>query len=104
MSDFQVMASNDLRTGRVVYMSVDGQWCSDFQLAQELEDDNAIESAEKFAQSAVEHNQVIDPYLVKVIADTTRPSHIREQIRHSGPTCLPGLDEPVATEALRIAG
>lgn len=88
MTGFQVMASNDLRTGRVVYLASDGQWSADFQRALRLSDETAVLSAQQQSGAAVEQNQVIDPYLVKVTADESVPSHIRERIRRSGPTCL----------------
>ncbi len=88
MTEFQVMAGNDLRTGRVVYLTADGQWSADFQQAQQLSDDAAVVAAEHRSGVAVEQNLVVDPYLVKVAAKNTAPSHIRERIRRSGPTCL----------------
>lgn len=89
MTEFQVMAGNDLRTGRVVYLAGDGQWSGDFLQALHLNDEAAVLTAEQRSGMAVEENQVVGPYLVKVASGNTAPSHIRERIRYSGPTCLP---------------
>ena len=88
MSELQVMAANDLRTGRVVYLADSGLWSDDFQQARCLSDDATIKSAELQANVAMHENQVIDPYLVELAAGSASPEHIRERIRQSGPTCL----------------
>lgn len=100
MNEFQVMASNDLRSGRVVYLTTDG-WSDDLYAATRLNGDSAREAAERRAEQALQENRVIDPYLVQVIDDGNQPAHIREQIRHSGPTCLP-LTARLASN--RVAG
>lgn len=104
MSEFQVMASNDLRTGRVVYLTADGQWSADFQLAKRLTDESAVGFAEQQSGNAVDGNWVVDPYLVKVIAGTASPSHIRERIRRTGPTCLPTSHESGNDISQHVAG
>ncbi len=88
MSNFQVMAGNDLRSGRVVYLTADGNWTARFLLASQLTNDEAVAAAEEHASQAVASDHVVDPYLVNVV-DDGKPAHIRERIRRTGPTCLP---------------
>lgn len=90
MSEFQVMAGNDLRTGRVVYLTGDGRWTDEFLQAAQLTEDAGITVAQTRAAEAVAAGLVVDPYLVNVVAGRGgMPSHIRERIRQTGPTCLP---------------
>ena len=100
MHEFQVMASNDLRSGRVIYLTANG-WSDDLHTASRLDSETALEAARQRAELALQDNQVIDPYLVQVTEDDYQPTHIREQIRYSGPTCLPLSG---GTQTNRIAG
>lgn len=100
MNEFQVMAGNDLRSGRVVYLAAEGSWTDEFLQASKLSDNGDIAAAEKHAEQAVDTDQVVDPYLVSVVAGRGgMPTHIRERIRQSGPTCL-----PTASFDVRVAG
>lgn len=104
MSDFQIMASNDLRSGRVVYLTADGDWTDRFLLASRLTNDDEVAAAEERASQAVASDDVVDPYLVNVV-DGDRPAHIRERIRHTGPTCLSPytIDHDSLTDAASLA-
>ena len=98
MNEYQVMASNDLRSGRVIYLTANG-WSPDFHAATPIEGDVALETAQKRAENAMSDNEVVDAYLVKVLGDSSQPMHIRERIRHSGPTCLPSAGQYAQTQS-----
>ncbi len=84
----QVVTSNRLSDGEVVYLTSAGKW------SERLEDgaatDNAEAAAELLAttQQAEHLVQVVDPYLMKVANEGDRivPISQREIIRAKGPT------------------
>lgn len=88
MSEFQIMAGNELLSGSVVYLGPDGRWTREYESAFALISDNDYQKAEQQGRQAVLNNELIDPYLVKVAGDAiSLPVHIRERIRYTGPTC-----------------
>jgi hypothetical protein len=84
----QVVTSNRLSDGEVVYLTSAGKW------SERLEDgavtDNAEAAAELLTttQQAEHLVQVVDPYLMKVAKEGDRivPLSQRETIRAKGPT------------------
>ncbi len=88
MENIRILAGNDLRSGRVVYLREDGEWSTDHSQAHGLLTQIDCDHAEDIGRSSVAQNQVVDPYLVRIAVGTAaQPSHIRERIRSTGPTC-----------------
>ncbi len=80
-----IMLANDLRTGLTVYLRRDGSWSATISDAWIMSNDSEAEQAKVLGENSSKANEVMDPYLV----DTTEsgdPTHIREQLRTSGPS------------------
>ncbi|OED36317.1 hypothetical protein AB833_27205 [Chromatiales bacterium (ex Bugula neritina AB1)] len=92
MDSIQILAGNDLRSGRVVYLQQDGQWGNQYSKARSLVTRADRETAEKLGQTAIAGNRVVDPYFVEIARGSQgAPAHLRERIRCDGPTCLPAM-------------
>jgi Protein of unknown function (DUF2849) len=87
-SDLPVVATaNDLRTGAVVYRSLDGAWQRDIARAEIAEDKSAIADLQHRAEADLAA-RVADLALIPIIRDGAfvRPAALREIIRATGPT------------------
>lgn len=84
----QMIIANRLLDGRVVFMDNAGGWVN--EIADGLLLAGKQDAAQRLltAQQAVEHNTVVDPYLIDVSADGGRPRPVlvRERIRAFGPS------------------
>ncbi len=93
----QVITANRLTDGVVVFRAADGQWTTDFAKAAVYEG-TPLETAlaEAMAQEATE---VVGPYAFPLSDAETRPDHLRERIRATGPTVRPDLARPLSETA-----
>jgi sulfite reductase (NADPH) hemoprotein beta-component len=97
--NLHIVTANRLGDGAVVYLSGDGNWNRNIDKGMAVGDENA-EALLARAQSGVDTQTVIVPYLIEVADDghvrrpNRRPLRQREQIRADGPT-VSGTEVPV---------
>lgn len=85
----QVFTGQLLRDGDVVFLTDNGEWTKDLQLAVIATDAEQVSALEAVAEGGVDGNVVIDVYPFAVDRDETGklvPSHIRERVRTEGPS------------------
>lgn len=91
----QVISANDLLDGDVVYLGAAGGWTRNLQEARIFTDSEVatVMLTDTKSQTGI----VVDPYLVDVYIGDDRaiPIHIRERLRHSGPSILSSLQTTV---------
>ena len=80
-----IMLANDLRTGLTVYLKRDGSWSTESSEAWIMTNDTEAGKAKELGAKSTHANEVMDPYLVDT-TDEGDPTHIREQLRTSGPS------------------
>jgi sulfite reductase (NADPH) hemoprotein beta-component len=83
-----VITSNRLADGVVVFLSADGSWSEDFKRAAVLADAQATADALARAKRDEANNLVVDAYAVSVEGRNGHfaPKALREAIRAAGPT------------------
>jgi hypothetical protein len=83
-----VITSNRLTDGVVVFQSADGSWSEDFKRAAVLPDAQATAVALERAKQDEANNLVVDAYAVAVAERNGHfaPKALREAIRAAGPT------------------
>lgn len=81
----KVITGNDLKTGLVVYLGVNGQWIGTLSEAKIFTDDDA-DSALVGAKERV--REISDAYLIEVSEDALASGRqaLHETIRSTGPT------------------
>ena len=83
----QVLTSNRLRDGEVVYWR-GGNWVGSLFDAEIFADDSAAKASLAASEASVRERVVVNPYLFEVRQDATgrHPLEEREIIRAAGPT------------------
>lgn len=78
-----VVTANDLRTGRVVYLSQSARWAGSLERAAVADTPAALATLERIAHDAVRRAEVVAVYAmeVRVVDGQPRPSSARERIR-----------------------
>ncbi len=92
----QVFTGQLQSEGDVVFLTVDGEWKHDLQLAEVATSPNKLEELEVKAQKGVDDNLVVDIYPFVVTRDENgkiTPAHIREKMRTRGPSIAYGYDQ-----------
>jgi hypothetical protein len=84
----KVVTGNRLGDGRVVFLTIDGDWSPDIAAARVLDGAAEVKEAEAYAQAQHDARIVVEPYVidVEVTDGTARPTRLRERIRAAGPT------------------
>ena len=92
---FQVITANRLHDGRVVYLTSAGQWSPAIADADLYEDETGAQAATARGAAAVAARQIVDPYLIPVVADqdAITPTRYREVIRAFGPSITARISE-----------
>ena len=86
-----VATANDLRSGRVVFLTARGDWSARFDAAIVAATPEAAASLLLAARADEAACRVVEPALVDVGGAATAPASLRERIRAFGPTAgLPG--------------
>ena len=82
-----VVTANDLRSGAVVYLTVEGRWVAALSEASIAENDEQLKAFEGLARAAVERNEVTAVYAFEArLADgRPEPISVRERIRAAQP-------------------
>lgn len=82
----KIVTANDLRNGRVVYLTADDRWADKIDDAEILTDEADADMRLVFALG--QSRNVVGPYLADVARtpDGPAPTHFREMFRVSGPT------------------
>jgi sulfite reductase (NADPH) hemoprotein beta-component len=78
-----IVTANHLRSGAVVYLTLDGKWVDNITDAAVAADAAALADLEALALTAVEQNEVTAVYAfdVRVINGEPQPISVRERIR-----------------------
>lgn len=84
----QAITANRLIDGRVVFLTADGTWHHDINLATVYADPTAAEAGLAIAQASSASGEIVDPYAIAVSAvdGHITPTILRERIRAEGPT------------------
>lgn len=84
----QVVTSNDLGTGAVVFRHADGTWSIDIGRAEVAGTAEAAEALLARALADQEACLIVEPSLIEVVSEGgfLRPVALRELIRTTGPT------------------
>ena len=79
----RVVTANELRSGAVVYLTLDGQWVAGLDAASVAADVESLKRLEALAQAAVEKTEVTAVYAMDVGLSDGRPVpvSVREKIR-----------------------
>ena len=88
----RIVSANDLLSGEVVYLAVDGGWTRD--LAEAAVAAGEAEAATLLARAEARPGEVVGPYLAEVDPDRGAPvpTHLREALRARGPSiALPSV-------------
>ncbi len=82
----KIVTANDLRNGRVVYLTSDDRWADEFTEAEILTDEADAEMRLVFALG--QSRAVVGPYLADVVRtpEGAAPKHFRETFRATGPS------------------
>lgn len=85
-----VVTANDLRSGRVVYLSEGGRWAGALERASIAETAAARAALERDAHEAVRRCEVVAVYAmdVEVVDGLPRPTSARERIRAAHATVV----------------
>jgi hypothetical protein len=99
-----VITSNRLVDGVVVFQSADGSWSEDFNRAAVLADAQATADALTRAKRDEANNVVVDAYAVPVEERNGHfaPKALREAIRAAGPTIRRDLGKQALGQAPHI--
>jgi hypothetical protein len=92
----KVITANELREGRVVFLTPDGGWSQDISDARVVDDGADLEAANAYAKAQHDARIVVEPYPidVTVTAGVPVPQRLREKIRADrGPTIPYGAEE-----------
>ena len=81
----KMISANDLATGAVLYLGVDGSWVSDVHQAAPYADDAAAEDGLAIGRRDVGRNIVVDPFVTEKGGDGGMMT-LRDAIRANGPT------------------
>lgn len=84
----QVVTSNDLASGTVVFRRADGTWSIDIGRAEVAETPEAADLLLASANADQETCLIVEPALIEVVREGgfLRPVALRELIRATGPT------------------
>ena len=84
----QIVTANRLIDGIVVYFTSDETWSQWIADAHVCADESGAEASLSLALACVAQNEVVDAYLIEVVAEasTIKPVRYRETIRAKGPT------------------
>ncbi len=84
----QMLIANRLIDGRVVFRAADGNWVTDIDAGQLIDDNAVADSRLADARTDESDNLIIDPCLIDVAAlgAAHEPAVLRESIRAHGPT------------------
>ncbi len=96
----QMILSNRLDDGRVVFFTRDGGWSPETNLAAHADDDGIAALAEK-AEASVANNTVVGIEIIpaKVNADGTAfPAHIKHVMQTKGPSVRDDLGYQVSLD------
>lgn len=81
----KMISANDLATGAVLYLGVDGSWVTNVHQAAAYADDAAAEDGLAIGRRDVGRNIVVDPFVTEKGGDGARMT-LRDAIRANGPT------------------
>ncbi len=100
----QVVTSNRLKNGEVVYFTQAGEWSEQLQDGAIAAEEQAAAKLLARAQLPAEMVQVVDPYLMKVTAmdGRIRPIGQRETIRAKGPTTHPDFGKQARQDSNHV--
>ena len=84
----EIVTANRLGDGIVVFLDAQLRWVAPFAQAAVFANESAKEAAIAAAKLSEARNEVVDPYLVEVVArgGGFAPKSLRESIRAHGPT------------------
>ncbi|MGI6244924.1 MAG: DUF2849 domain-containing protein [Pseudochelatococcus sp.] len=81
----QVLTANDLHSGLVVFRTAGGDWSTDINKAQVVDDAGDAAALTEAGAEDERRNRVVGPYLVNVkVGETVVPTVLREAIRAAG--------------------
>ncbi len=81
----KMISANDLATGAVLYLGVDGSWVSNVDQAAAYSDDAAAEDGLAIGRRDVGRNVVVDPFVTEKGGEGGKMT-LRDAIRANGPT------------------
>lgn len=86
--DLQIVTANRLSDGAVVYLTARGKWSESIADGRIVEGEFEIKDLMDWAERAVEHNEVVGPYAMRIQPSDggNRAFGMRETIRAAGPT------------------
>lgn len=106
MTRQQIISANKLDNGRIVFLSPDGQWVSDFADARIVLPDSDADAALQDAKRAEAANLVVSVETVEVetSSEGLRPVKLRDRIRIFGPTTGENSVQDTAVEEHVLSG
>lgn len=99
--NLQILTANDLRSGRVVYYTSDGEWSAYITDAQIARDELAADRLITKGEQAEQSQAVVGAYLIDLDPeyDLPVPVRFREKLRVGGPSIHQSFKKPTANHA-----
>jgi len=94
----QIFNANDIRSGRVVYLTVDGEWSERIADAAVFDNEGEEARLKSIADAAMDARHVVEAYPIDVVVEdgAIRPSRYREVVRAIGPSIRTDLGKQAA--------
>jgi hypothetical protein len=94
----QIFNANDIRSGRVVYLTANGEWSERIADAAVFESGDEETRLKSIADAAMDARHVVEAYPIDVVVEdgAIRPSRYRELVRAVGPSIRTDLGKQAA--------
>lgn len=94
----KILTGNRLRNGETLYYTAAGEWSPYVSQARVVTTQEGADELAKIGAAAYAANFAIDIAVIDVEPEGSKPTHIREIIRATGPTVRLDLNKPMSPQ------